>query len=361
MTKLKNKIAATTIVIFFVLSMTASITLVPNAYAHSPPWDIPTFSFLSLSPNPAGIGQSALIAFWLNIVPPTANGAYGDRWQFTLNVTTPSGTTSMLGPFTSDPAGSSYTTYAPSTLGNYTFQMFFPGQTLAGANPPPVPNSYSTSANIGDYFEPSNSSIETLVVQQQPATVLPQTPLPTGYWQNPIDAQNGFWSVLAGNWLGTGISSRGSNWYNSTANYNAYTTTPLSAHILWTKPIANGGVIGGEYGSTDESDYYMGSAYEPFLRPPIIIGGTLYYDQPNPPRYGFYAVNLRNGQQIYYNNGTAGAPATTYSAGSYTYPQITCGQVLNYITPNQYGGIPTYGILVLRITTCTTQSQETGS
>ena len=45
---LKNKIAAITICVFFVLSMTGSMILVPNVNAHSPPWNIPTYAYIEV-------------------------------------------------------------------------------------------------------------------------------------------------------------------------------------------------------------------------------------------------------------------------------------------------------------------------
>ena len=63
--------------------------------------------------------------------------------------------------------------------------------------------------------------------------------------------------------------------YNDTGNYNPYTTAPNTAHILWTKPEAFGGTIGGEFGGS-ESNFYATSQYEPKFAP-IIMNGILYY------------------------------------------------------------------------------------
>ena len=96
MQKLKNKIAAIAIAIFFILSMIASLTLTTNA--HTPPYTIPTFAYISVQPNPVGIGQQASLNFWIDQVPPTANQAWGDRWgNFTVKVTQPDGTIENLG------------------------------------------------------------------------------------------------------------------------------------------------------------------------------------------------------------------------------------------------------------------------
>ena len=83
--------------------------------AHSPPVNIPTFSFCSVSPNPIGVGQSVNVNFWVGQPPPTASGQFGDRWaNLTVIVTKPDGNKETLGPFTSDATGGSHTTYTPT-------------------------------------------------------------------------------------------------------------------------------------------------------------------------------------------------------------------------------------------------------
>ena len=90
----RNKLLAISIVGFFMLSIIAPATLIPNADAHSPARNIPTYAYANASPNPAGIGQTVTIGFWLDIPPLTANAQYGDRWTgFMVTITGPSGTT----------------------------------------------------------------------------------------------------------------------------------------------------------------------------------------------------------------------------------------------------------------------------
>ena len=55
-----------------------------------------------------------------------------------ITVTLPDGTKTTLGPFTADDTGGTHTQYTPAQLGNYTFQMSFSGQTLAGNNLAPT-------------------------------------------------------------------------------------------------------------------------------------------------------------------------------------------------------------------------------
>ena len=130
MQKLKNKTLAIFVALILTISMGASMTKTPSANAHTPAFQIPTYAFISVQPNPVGVGQQVSVNFWLDKVPPTANGPYGDRFQnYTVTVTAPDGTNKTLGTFTSDDAGGSHTYFTPDKLGNYTFQFSYPGQT----------------------------------------------------------------------------------------------------------------------------------------------------------------------------------------------------------------------------------------
>jgi hypothetical protein len=349
MKTLKNKTMAISIAIFLMLSMTASMILLPNANAHTPAWQIPTIAFVNVAPNPVGVGQSVNVGFWINAPPPTAAMAAGDRWTgLTVKVTHPDGTTETLGPFTSDDTGGTHTEYTPSAVGTYTFQMFFPGQTLAGNNLAPGVPSTGPLANpfIGDYYEPSNSSVFTLTVQQQPVGGVSVAPLPTSYWQTPINAMNvNNWYAIGGAWLGFGSTTGHTGMYNSSSNYNPYTTAPMSAHILWTKPEAFGGVLGGQFGGTTTyGNYYATAQYEKKFSA-VIINGYLYYTVypgSSTTPTGLVCVDLHTGQTVWDDN------ADNYGGGSPAYSALTsaglcttllCGQVLDMVTPNQYGGL----------------------
>ena len=339
----KNKIAAFVIVLLLTLSMTASMTTVPNANAHSPPWNNPTLAFVTVAPNPVGLGQSVNIGFWLTLPPPTASGPYGDRWQnMTVKVTKPDATTETLGPFSSDDTGGSWTSYSPATLGTYTFQMNFPGQTLTANNPPPTGYSTAIQNYIGDYFQPSTSNIATLTVQQEPVGGEIGTPLPTTYWQTPINAMNVHnWYAIGGAFLDLGASGK----YNFSSNYNPYTTAPKTPHIIWTRPEAFGGVLGGEFGGTTTyGNYYSTAQYERKFNP-VIINGYLYYVEypgSSTTPTGLVCVDLYTGKTVWTNDannygGGSSVQTALTSAGQVT--SLRCGQLLDYVSPNQYGGL----------------------
>jgi len=332
MQNLKKTTLAILIAAILTTSMIASTLLVTTTSAHTPPLTIPTWAYLSVMPNPVGIGQQAFVNFWIDKAPPTAATIYGDRWQnFKVTVTHPDGTTETLGPFTSDDTGGAHTTYSPTVLGNYTFQMSFPGQTLTGNNPPPAGYSSAISGLIGDYYSGSTSETVTLVVQQEPipGESTNPNPIPTSYWQRPIYGENLDWYKISGNWLGLAAVgfTRATGQYNASGNFNPYTTAPTSGHILWSKPLAPGGLIGGEFGGNQAgSSYYSTSQYEPKFGG-IIINGVLYYQvipgaSTNPT--GWEALNLRTGQELWFKNTTE---------------PLLCGQLLDYITPNQFGAL----------------------
>jgi hypothetical protein len=321
----KTKKQSMTIITALIISILASMTLLPNVTAHAPSWNIPTYAYCSVSPNPIGIGQSVYINFWITQPPPTASGQYGDRWgNMTVKIVQPDGTTETLGPFTSDATGGTSTRYTPAQVGNYTFQMFFGGQILAGNNLAP---GFETNSFLGDYFKPSQSNVFSLTVQQESIPSAPVASLPSEYWTRPIYGENNAWYTISGNWLGLGGSDfANTGMYNQNGNYNPYTTAPKTAHILWTKPEAFGGIIGGEYGGSETGNYYSTSQYEPKFAP-IILNGILYYTvypgaSSNPA--GWAAVDLHTGETLWTKNTTE---------------LLRCGQILNLQLPNQYGGL----------------------
>ena len=325
MQKIKNKTFAILMAAILTISMGASIILLPNADAHTPPWSLPTYAFINIAPAPIGVGQTVNVNLWLQVPPPTASGAYGDRWtDLTVKVTHPDGATETLGPFTSDDTGGTSTRYTPSKVGNYTFQLFFAGETLAGIN---TANGLpSTNPFVGDYFEPSESKVFQLSVQEEPISYAPTIPLPTEYWTRPIYAQNNDqWYAIGGNWLGLGVSTfANTGMYNAQGNYAPYTTAPNSAHIMWTKLVAFGGTIGGEFGNDQQSNFWSTSQYQPKFAP-IIIHGILYYTKypgstANPA--GWEAVNLHTGETLWTKD---------------TRTILKCGQVMDYLSPNEFG------------------------
>ncbi|MGA2680398.1 MAG: PQQ-binding-like beta-propeller repeat protein [Candidatus Bathyarchaeia archaeon] len=317
-----NKKIAVTIAILLTISMLASMTLSPLALAQVYPpkgTHIPSYSFINVAPNPVGIGQTVNVNFFLSAPLPSVE----DAKNMTVVETTPAGTSKTLGPYTSDLTGGTFFNFVPDTIGNYTFKLIYGGQTLSGTGP--------FSGLISD---PSQSQVETLVVQQQPIihTAYPFTPLPTSYWQTPVSAENvQNWYPLTGPWLGYGaVTFATTGGYNVSCNYNPYTLSVKSGHVLWTKPWAAGGVVGGDLGGNEQdSSYWSTSQYEPKYAP-VVMNGIMYstwYTTSTAYSNGIAAVNLYNGQTMWVINTTNA---------------LRCGMNVNEKTINQYGVVGPY-------------------
>ena len=238
-----------------------------------------------------------------------------DAVNMTITVTNPAGTTSTLGPFTTDTTGGTFTTFTPTATGNYTFQLHYGGQTLTG------------SGYVGTVEQSSSSPVETLSVTSTQASYLPLTPLPTQYWQTPVNAENvQNWASLTGPWLGTAVSTFASTGeYNASGDYNPYTSAPTTSHIIWTKVWMAGGVAGGELGNSEAgSDYWTTCQYTPRYAP-VIINGIEYatwYTTTTSSSNGVIAINLYTGQTEWVIN---------------TQDPLVFGMQVNWENPNQYG------------------------
>jgi outer membrane protein assembly factor BamB len=333
-----GKLLAIAISILFVLSIVATIPQTDAALF--PGTTIPVWAYLQVVPDTVGLGQNALMVMWIDKPPPTANGIFGDRWiGMTIEIVKPDGGKVTLGPFMSDDAGGYTAVYTPDKLGTYTAQMKFPGETMTGAQGNPGFNN-SASASIGDVYGSAESDIITFTVQDEPFTTIPENPLPSDYWQHPIQAFNHWWTEFAGNWWGLGdVEFANTGGYTFAGTFNPYSKAVLAPHIIWKDTVVPGsnvgGQLGGEFGGIGnaETNYYSGFQYQPKFAP-IIMNGILYYNlKPNfnSLDQGFTAVNLRTGETLWtknYNN--------YFSNGSQE--SLLCGQIYIYKTMNTYGG-----------------------
>ena len=133
--------------------------------------------------------------------------------------------------------------------------------------------------------------------------------------------------------------------YNATSNYNPYTLAPTTSHILWTKPEAFGGVLGGSYGGTTTyGNYYSTSQYEKKYIPVIINGYDYYtvYPGSSTTPTGIACVDLYTGQTVWTDNAAnlgGGSPAQSALTSLGVCTTLLCGQILDYVSPNQYGGL----------------------
>jgi hypothetical protein len=318
---LKSKLL---IALFLLSTIAVSVIAFPITNAHTPAWtNIPTHCFVD-SAKTVGSGQQMLIIWWLDWIPPTSFGRYGDRWKVNVNVVKPDGTNETFGSLTSDPVGGGYITFTPVEVGNYTIQAFFPGQTLTGTNTPT--GALSQNAYVNDTFAASNSppSYFSVVEEQIPSYV--ETPLPTDYWTRPVSEVNRGWGAYAmGQWLGGPAfegTATGYRLHGGIPNQEG----PASSHVLWTRSVWSGGIMGG---NSNDTGYYTGIAYQQYNGPNIVLEGKAYYSVSQPPNQGWYCIDLYTGQTLFFRNNTDG-----------TDPIPAFGQIFNYASPNQYGGFP---------------------
>jgi hypothetical protein len=326
MKKLRNKVATIALVLFLTFSIGASIILSP-ASAHTPPWEIITYAYMSVAPNPVGVNQQVIVVMWLD---KTIDGARLDNdirfHNFNLTIIDPDGHVSTeIFPTVEDTTSSLYTSYTPEKVGNYTFIFSFPGQVHTYTNliPPLFGGSPAQSAYVNDTYLASSTS-KTLTVQEEPIPNPPTYPLPTEYWTHPIEGQNWNWYEISSNWLG----SPGGTTFTSFACIQPDGTAPNSPHIMWTSPFLFGGVVGGNSSGHPGETYYTGLSYELQYTNAIIINGRLYYPLPlsnNPSGGGFVSVDLRTGQQYW---------KTTFARNP------TFGQLVAFDSGNQHGIIP---------------------
>lgn len=268
-----NKTAATVIALFLVLTVAVTLVALPDAYAHTPPWNIPSFAYVVVAPNPVGAGQTVQIYMWVDTPMPNA-AVTNDirRHGYTLTITKPDGTTeTQTWGVVSDSTGIQFYKYTPDQVGNYTLKFNYAGQT------------YTWSGDYQNDTFAAASATTTLTVQQEPLP-LPITSylLPSEYWTRPIEGQNINWYTISSNWL-NGPYIRTGTTVTGGAGFGRFQPDgigPNSPHIMWSKPLQYGGVVGGNDTAVSGETYYMGGSYNVRFSSAIVMQGTLFYQEP---------------------------------------------------------------------------------
>ncbi len=288
----KNKVIASMIALFLTLTIASPLILLPTASAHNPPIQMTSWPFLVASPDPVGVGQRVIIVMWVDKpLPGAAVNNDVRRHNYTLTITKPDNNTETEHWDTvQDTTSIQYLLYTPDQVGTYTLKFEYGGQLYPW-------NATSTQRQwTGDTFLGSSKTI-TLTVQQEP---LPEPrssyPLPTEYWTRPIEGQNTDWWAISSNWLGGAYTLN---------NIQPDGAGPNTSHIMWTKPVQDGGVVGGSTTTGLDGDtYYSGMAYQTRVSNPIIMHGRLYYELPYGNAGGgggWMAVDLQTGEKLWYN------------------------------------------------------------
>jgi hypothetical protein len=329
--KSKGKILAIMIALILAISMSGALITVS---AHTPPWTIISYAFMSATPSPVGVGQTINVYMWVDhpmlgatIVPGQANSVRRQGYQ--LTITAPDGkVTTQTWADTWDPTGFQGYQMTPTEVGTYTFEFNYPGQTYTwGASTPGANTAYT-----GDVFTAASYGPINVTVTQAQLPLNPVPPLPTAYWTYPINGINWNWYTVASNWLeGPYTPSFGSH----TGAMPAYPdgASPSTAHMMWTEPIQWGGTVGGNESTTPGEGFYQGGSYNIRFSNPIVMCGYLYFQLP----YGeagsggnYVAWNIMTGQQIWSINASA--------TGVSLVPSF--GYIPSMDQPNQDGMLP---------------------
>ena len=303
--------------------LSISIANLPTVNAHSPVWNIPSFAYVTVAPNPVGVGQRVMIFMWVDTPLPSA-AVTNDirRHDYKLTITKPDGVTeTQQWPIVDDTTGIQFFPYAPDQIGTYALAFEYKGQT------------YTWSGTYQNDILMAANAKSTFTVQEE---LLPQAkssyPMPEEYWTRPIEGQNTDWWTISSNWLNgayirSGATSTGGAGFG---RYQPDGIAPNSAHIMWSKSIQDGGVVGGLLVGNPGNTYYMGGSYNVRFGGAIAMYGRLYYQEAYGNSGGggdYVAVDLRTGTEVWRINATTGGVPSF-------------GFLYGFDTGNQHGVLP---------------------
>ena len=307
----KNKSIAIFLTLLMVMSSALIfLPIVSAQYTKMPDRD--TDTNVGVSPTLIGLGQEVLVNVFTYPAPagPTYEGQSlvaqlnGGFANISVTITRPDGTkdtfkpvdvtleaVGIVEPGRSQIVGHLMFNYKPSVVGNYSISASFPGQTY-------TTDQISNTIKLSVFYKPSNSPATKFTVQQEKVSAgildgSPYSPLPRDYWTNPVLADNREWAAISGDWTQRTYDILGSN-------YNTYSTSPASPHILWTRKIADAGLPGGIWGSLPyNSASASGSAPAPRLV--AVLDGVIFRQLSG----SFEAVDLRTGTLMWTAPGNA--------------------------------------------------------
>jgi hypothetical protein len=306
-----RKLATIMIAAILVISIGASTILTVSA--HTPGWDVITTAHIAVMPDPIGVGQKLTIYTWLDKIfdgaLPSGNAAANEYrfHNYTVVITKPDGTTDKLyQDRIEDTTSNQGFSYVPTMAGEYSFHFIFPGMAYATGT---ANVDYSnSSAYVGDRYLASDATANCTVQQESIGNPVDSYPLPSEYWTRPIYGENSIWFLISSNWLGNNAPGYGgfTNTYNTGGNGELYPMDaqgPLTGHIMWTKPLQSGGVVGGQNFDINGNTYFEGSAYIQRYMNPLIVNGKIYYSEPlsygSGAGYAETCVDLRTGALVW--------------------------------------------------------------
>jgi len=307
--KSKNKLLITIALVLVLTIGSSFITTVLVVSAQKLSVD----AFVGVSPKTVMLGDSVLVNGFITPHPETSRKVY-EKLYFVF--TRQDGTTDTKGPFTTEYGpnesagpGACWFNYVPNQLGNWAVKLTWNGD---------------------DAHEAAESKPFKFTVQSEPVPKMEPVPLPTGYWERPISAENSEWYQTSGGWY---YSDKTCNFDASGSSFNPYSKGPETAHVLWTHQPYIGGLVGGNYGGAyGGSAFYSAHYYPtPFT---VIMGGNVYYVSDD----GIHCLDIRTGEELWtpavpIPGTSAGGTSMSYTAALWAVPEYTT--YANRETPQQ--------------------------
>ena len=271
----KKNLKISTIALILVLAISATLVAIPIV-SSQPGTTWKTWAICEVVPNEIGVNQPVLVVMGLTRQTIWPQAGWVD---VQVTVTKPDGSTETITRDT-DTTGMTGATYVPTMQGVYTFQTNFPEQVL---------NVDAAGVEAGTTMLASDSAIISLTVTAEARPYFPETPLPDYYWTRPIDSQNREWDGIAGSWLDGSLM-------RTTLQRNAPNNDgPETAHILWDKPFAEGGLVGG----FNQLGFETGDAYEGKWGNPVIVAGILVSNRHTRGTQETFAIDVRTGEELW--------------------------------------------------------------
>jgi hypothetical protein len=264
---------------------------IPLPSGVTPDVTVDTHAGLSFRPNPIGVNQIFLVNIW--IIPSTAVSQY--LTGFKVTIVKPNNETKIITMNSYYGDATAWFEYIADQPGIWKLKFEFPGGYFPAGNYSVPPESYAgfamglkvQSFTKSVYYKPVSTEWRELkVVEGYTAQSWPQTPLPTDYWTRPANPVNREWWPILGNypWHGPAKGGPGGEalWNQYYPNTNKYWSSlyrfipwvqaPNTAHIVWKRQDAIGGIIGGDLGQDSLPLQISGT----WNFPSIIYGGRCY-------------------------------------------------------------------------------------
>jgi hypothetical protein len=315
----------------------------------TPDYTIDTIAFLSFRPNPIGVGQSLLVNAW---VAPGLYHAFA-FWDLKVTIEKPDGTTQevVMDSYYGD--ATLWFEITPDQAGTWRFKFECPGlyipapqvyedHPLGSGFMGPPDNRYHLETSV--YYTPCETDWQELEVIDEIVYPWPVSELPTDYWDRPVNSIHREWYPIIGNypWTGTVYYMNSNLYSNPRYQYTAYVEAPNTAHVMWKRQNAFGGLIGGEEyyiselsGGGTPSIIFMGRCYQGMTKTfegevtnviqcYDLRTGEIYWEQPagtyTSERFGRISVNTLVPTNIVYERSTSEAvPGAVASRGTSIY------------------------------------------